>query len=87
MLVDIPQSKNVQVYFIGGGVRNVEVCEQEDEGGESNQKVPHIKFLPEITMEPLKTVDKGKGKVNSNGETNEVEDNDDQDEEEIIDVY
>ena len=65
MLSDLPKARKVEVYYVGGGDRDVEVCEKEDQMKEFSEVVPHVSFMPEIVMVPLKTADgamiKGKG--------------------------
>ncbi|KAK9921957.1 hypothetical protein M0R45_030449 [Rubus argutus] len=77
MLSDLPKARKVEVYYVGGGDRDVEVCEKEDQMKEFSKVVPHISFMPEIVMVPLKTADVG----NDKGKRRELDVEDSEDEE------
>ncbi|XP_040365628.1 uncharacterized protein LOC112169258 isoform X1 [Rosa chinensis] len=96
MLSDLPKARKVEVYYVGGGDRDVEVCEKEDQIKDFSEVVPHLKFMPEIIMVPLKSAnvgnDKGKWKELDieNSEDEEVFEHDDDDEiekEEVDDKF
>lgn len=94
MFSNLPKARKVEVYYVGGGVRDVVVCEKEDQMKEFLEVVPHLRFIPEIVMVPLKVADMGNGKgkmkeldiENSEGEEG-IEDDDDGVDDDVDDKF
>lgn len=89
MLELLPQSRIIKVYYVGGGTRQIKLCELEDQIENYEERIPHVKFKPKVRSLPLygtcyleveidKKVNKGKQKekvVALVGSNNEEEHN------------
>lgn len=73
MLELLPQSRIIKVYYVGGGTRQIKLCELEDQMKNYEEMIPYIKFKPKVRSLPLygtcyleveidKKVNKGKQK-------------------------
>lgn len=56
----LPKSRMIQIYYIGGGERQVKLAEQEDKDPAFIENIPHIHFIPEIVLNPMKAYEGSK---------------------------
>ncbi|KAM5551764.1 hypothetical protein ABKV19_026558 [Rosa sericea] len=56
MLKLLPESRKIVVYYVGGGTRQIKLCEMEDLIENFEEIIPHIKFKPKVKGRPLYAV-------------------------------
>ncbi|KAK9932342.1 hypothetical protein M0R45_019583 [Rubus argutus] len=53
MMTLLPCSRMIEVFCIGGGARQIQLCEEEDKDPNYEECIPHNKFKTEMVMMPL----------------------------------
>lgn len=53
MIELLSKFRKVDIYYVGGGTREVALCEMEDKIENYEEFIPHVEFMPEILMVPL----------------------------------